>query len=488
MEKERPADSFLKSTPYSQMHRECSVALTRQLDLALQRHLLREDGQEDLAFGLWYPSKGHRRQTALLHTSLLPKADEREVHGNVSFRPAFLERAAREAVAHGCGIAFMHSHPFPGWQGMSEDDIRAEQRMAGAVLALTGLPLLGLTVGTDGVWSARVWQHVEGRQYERRWCKSVRIVGDGFRAYMAEQVSPRLRHTDSVKRTVSVWGEDAHSVLSRLRVGIVGLGSVGALVAESLARMGLSHFVLIDFDRVESHNLDRLVTAIARDIGRLKVDVASDRIKKVGTAATLDVSSVPFSLIEEEGYRAALDCDVLFSCVDRPRPRSILNHFAYSHLIPVIDGGVQARFKRGRFTGVDWQTQSVLPGNACLECLGAYDSGDVSTEAAGKLDDPSYMAGLPTDHRLRRNENVFPFVANLASLEVLQLIAMVTHVAGVSDFGVQRFRYVPGIMEQTYGRKCKDSCDRASLIGHGDEHFALVGIDEKAHASRASIA
>ena len=104
---------------------------------------------------------------------------------------------------------------------------------------------------------------------------------------------------------------------------------------------------------------------------------------------------------------------------DRPRARQILNHFAYAHLIPVIDGGIQARFKNDEFSGVDWQLQTVSPGRPCLECLGAFNPNDASTEAAGKMDDPTYLQGLPLDHRFKRNENVFSFSANLASLENL---------------------------------------------------------------------
>ena len=100
------------------------------------------------------------------------------------------------------------------------------------------------------------------------------------------------------------------------------------------------------------------------------------------------------------------------------------------------------------------------------------------------LDDPSYLAGLPGDHRFKRNENVFPFSANLASLEVLQIIALVTGAAGVSDFGVQRFRYQPGILEQLEARECRSDCRRRDLSAQGDRHFSLAGRDLAAERSR----
>ena len=51
----------------------------------------------------------------------------------------------------------LHSHLGPGWQDVSEDDVVAERGRAALALAGTELPLVGLTLGTDGAWSARFW-------------------------------------------------------------------------------------------------------------------------------------------------------------------------------------------------------------------------------------------------------------------------------------------------------------------------------------------
>ena len=94
------------------------------------------------------------------------------------------------------------------------------------------------------------------------------------------------------------------------------------------------------------------------------------------------------------------------------------------------------------------------------------------------------MNGLPADHRFKQNENVFPFSANLASLEVLHLLALATGAGGIDSFGIQRFRYVPGILEQLAATSCKPECDRRSLVGQGDRQFSLIGRDSAAECAR----
>lgn len=461
-----------------------SVAIPAPLDRELLAHLIRVDGQEDLAFALWHPSRGQLRDTALINRILLPEPGDRDVHGNVSFNPQFLERAIRIAYAERMGLAFLHSHPWPGWQDMSRDDVVAETRMAAAVEVLTDHPLLGMTAGNDGTWSARLWLGTANGRNRMEWCETVRSVGTSLRASFNERLVPPPQFREMFKRTATVWGEARHGRFARLRIGVVGLGSVGSLVAEALARMGMTDVVLIDFDEVQEHNLDRLAGSNEADVGNLKVQVAERHMRAVATAKPIRVRAVPHSIAEEPGYRAALDCDVLFSCVDRPRARSILNHFAYAHLIPCIDGGIAVRFRKGQCSGSDWQLQTASPERPCLECLGAYDPSDVDTEKMGLLDNPTYLQNLAADHHFKRNENVFPFSMNLASLEIFQLMALATGVANMDDFGVQRFRYYPGMLDSDEGGQCLPECPHCARVGRGDQDFCLSGRDITAEHAR----
>jgi len=467
-----------------------SVALSSALHNEAAEHLLRPDGQEDLCFAIWYPSQGRNRQSALIHSLVLPLDGDRQVHGNASFEPQYFERAVAEACAAGGGLAFLHSHLGPGWQDMSGDDIRAEQRHAGAAKGATGLPLVGLTLGTDGAWSARFWQKVGPRTYERRWCSTVRVVGDKLAVTYMDGLLPPPKWKEEQRRTVSAWGSGAQADIARLHVGIVGAGSVGSIVAEALARTGIKRITLIDFDTVEFINLDRLLHATTVDARfcRSKVRVLARALRKTATADNFIVEEVESSIAEEEGFRAALDCDVVFCCVDRPLGRSVLNFLAYAHLIPVVDGGVFVESREGRaLRRADWKAHVAAPGRRCLECLEQYDPGLVAADRDGYFDDPRYIAGLPEDHPLRRNENVFAFSLSAASFEVLQFLMMAIAPLGIANAGEQMYHFVPGILDAPGFNICKENCQYPLLTAKGDSTGLVVtGRHKKAEEARSA--
>jgi hypothetical protein len=444
--------------------------MTAEVDQTARRHLLRTDHQEDLCFALWRESRGQSRTTAIIEQLILPKQGDRNLHGNVSFEPAYFERALAEAAASGAGLALLHSHPRGrGWQGLSDDDILAEQGNAGAVLGAAGLPFVGLTLAGDGTWSARFWERTAPRTYPEAYCRNVRVVGNQLTVSFNDDVVPVPYPTEQQVRTVSAWGEKSQANLTRLRAGVVGVGSVGGMVAESLARTGFGDVVLIDFDHVEKHNLDRLSYATAQDVGQLKVEVLARHLRARATARTFHAVPVVAAVYEEKGYRAALDCDLLFACVDRPWGRYVLNLIAYSHLIPVVDGGIRVRTNRlGKLAAADWRAHTATIGRACLQCLGQYDPGHVQMEREGLLDDPKYIEGLPNDHPLKTRENVFAFSMSCSAMQTLQMLALVLAPLDQPNPGAQLYHFVGGFMEEPTFGTCHQECLFPSLIARGD--------------------
>jgi molybdopterin-synthase adenylyltransferase len=449
---------------------ELSAAMTAELDGQLRAHF-RHNGkrQEDLTFALWRPSIGSRRFTAILDELVLPRPGECILTGNVSFTADYLSRVLA-SVPKGCSVAVLHSHLGPGWQDTSRDDDVAERdRLASAVAGRTGLPVLGLTWGTDGTWSGRFWARRAPFTYVRLDVPTVRVAGrDGLAISYHPALRPPPASVPAQQATVSVWGRAAQEDITRTRVGIVGLGSVGSIVAEALSRLGVTEIVLIDPDHIEQRNLDRTMHATSRDAahGTSKVTVAERGMADSHTAQQPSPRALPINVLTPEGVTAVLDCDVMVSCVDRPLPRWLLNTIAYAHLIPVIDGGIMARvMPNGRPLHIDWRIHTVGPGRACLVCLGALLRSDVALDRDGLLDDPDYLQGLSEHDRERYNRrNVFPFSLSVAAHQVLQLIGVIAGNSRVGGIGTQHYAAYPGEMTVTPTRACDPDCETNDLI------------------------
>ncbi|MGH2638514.1 MAG: ThiF family adenylyltransferase, partial [Rhabdochlamydiaceae bacterium] len=401
-----------------------SVALPTEISDKARSHLIREDGQEDVCFGLYSPSQGADRYSGLIVDLVMPEEGDRTVQGNVRFSTAYFVRVLGIALKRNLGIAVMHSHPAgQGWQFASDDDLKSENTYAHTAFGGTSLPLIGMTLSGDYAWSARVWRRVGRRKYDCNWCEKVRVVGSSLVVNYNPKMLPIPQFKEKLSRTVSAWGPQVQAQIARLRIGIVGVGGVGSIVAEALARMGMQEILLIDFDSVEFVNLDRLLHSLEKDAQtrQAKVQVIAKAIKKSSTANKFVVKAFENSVIEPEGFVHALDCDVLFSCVDRPWPRSVLNFIAYAHLIPVIDGGVRVIVNpNGTLKKADWGSHVVGNGRRCMACLEQYDPGLVAAERDGLLDDPEYIKGLDEDNPIRHNENVFSFNLSVASMNILQ--------------------------------------------------------------------
>ena len=92
------------------------------------------------------------------------------------------------------------------------------------------------------------------------------------------------------------------------------------------------------------------------------------------------------SICSPTGLAAALDYDVIFSCVDRPWPRAVRNTLAYTDLIPVINGGIAIDiFETGEMRGATRRAQTATPGVPFLACSGQIDMSEVALDMSVRL-------------------------------------------------------------------------------------------------------
>jgi molybdopterin/thiamine biosynthesis adenylyltransferase len=457
--------------------------MTDRLHSLACEHLLRRDGQEDLTIATYTPSTGTQRNTGILADLVLPHAGERSVHDNVSFAGSYVVRAASEAAVHGRGIALLHSHPDGlGWQGMSGIDRQTEQSYARVAETITGHSLIGMTLAGDTTWSARFWDTAHGHLD----AENVRIVGRTLRTHWTDALRPIPPATSMQVRTISAWGEAVQANLARLRVLVVGVGTVGLDVAIRLVQAGVQDVSVMDFDTVEDVNLDRLLTATRLDatLFRSKVHVALRAMRAAASAASPKLTGHDLSICEPQGQRAALDCDVVFSCVDRPWARAVLNQLAYSDLIPVIDGGLAVEpFPDGGMRNATWRAHVVAPGRPCLQCNGQIDGAQVARDRAGLFDNQTYIksAGLKAPSR----ENVSLLAPSVTASLLGQFVSLVVAPGGMGVPDPLRFSQSTHTLEHL-SLETLNGCGYEQATGSGDQRPSLTKQHTAAEAARDS--
>lgn len=344
----------------------------------------------------------------------------------------------RAAAGHGVGI--IHSQPRGhDWQRLIPLDADAERSYAHLAQAVTSKPLLGMTLaGLDHAWSARTW----AGDSALTWAESARVDAGQLRVSWNNDLRPAPRPQDSQQRTISTLGHKLQADLTRLRILVVGVGSIGLDIPVRLAATGVQHLAVMDPDIVKRLNLDRLIGAAREDadLHRPKVDVATRLMRNASTAEHPDIVKYRLSVCDPAAHAIALDYDVIFSCVDRPWPRAVLNALAYADLIPVIDGGIAIdAFADGTgMRNAAWRSHVLRPGRPCLVCNQQLDPATIQLDRQGLLDDPHYIAGARPEARLG-HENVALLSAGASASMLGQFVSHIAVPGGQSEPGPLRY-------------------------------------------------
>lgn len=125
--------------------------------------------------------------------------------------------------------------------------------------------------------------------------------------------------------------------LKKKKVLICGVGGVGSFVAEALARSGVGHLTLCDFDVVDESNLNRQLMTSKTNIGQIKTDVLKARLEDISNAK-IDVINAYI----DENFKLK-NYDYVVDCIDSLNSKFELVKKAHEKNIPIISSLGTAR-------------------------------------------------------------------------------------------------------------------------------------------------
>jgi ThiF family len=197
--------------------------------------------------------------------------------------------------------------------------------------------------------------------------------------------APRRESDDlgsNYDRQVRMFGRIGQAELSMCRVGIIGLGGIGSMVAEYLARLGIGEFFLVDDDRVEESNLSRIVGASAWDaLHRESKVVVAQRLILEGNQKA-EIHLIADDVAKESVAKALRLCDYLFLAADSMRARLVFNALVHQYLIPGVQLGSKVRAdSEGRLVEIMSANRPIRPGVGCLWCNQLIDQEQLAKEA-----------------------------------------------------------------------------------------------------------
>ena len=93
-------------------------------------------------------------------------------------------------------------------------------------------------------------------------------------------------------RTQMLLGQEGMERLKQATVMVIGLGAVGGYALEALARSGIGHLILVDFDRFDETNINRQILALDSTVGKLKTEVAAVRAREINPSCQVEIKNI----------------------------------------------------------------------------------------------------------------------------------------------------------------------------------------------------
>jgi len=159
--------------------------------------------------------------------------------------------------------------------------------------------------------------------------------------------------------TLPGFGPEGQARLQQASVLLVGVGGLGCPAAQYLVAAGVGSLTLLDDDIIEMTNLQRQVLYGDEDLGRLKVEVAAERLTAMNGAVRLDARHD--RLVASNARAQVAGHDLVVDGCDNFATRYVLNDACVLEAVPLVSGSIY------RYEGQIALFES--PHTPCYRCL-----------------------------------------------------------------------------------------------------------------------
>ena len=139
---------------------------------------------------------------------------------------------------------------------------------------------------------------------------------------------------------LSSFSKEKLDLLHHKKILIFGVGGVGQHVATYLITNGIRNLTIVDFDKVELSNLNRQILLTEDDVGKYKVDVVKNALRKKNSSAK--VESINLKVDETNINDIKGNFDYIVDAVDNWPTRLVISKFAKEKRIPLLHMGVDS--------------------------------------------------------------------------------------------------------------------------------------------------
>ena len=359
---------------------ETTLAFDGAVHGELRRHLFPQDGLEAAALLVCTRTPGPRCRLLVRDVIFVPHAAcKRRERDAITWPGEYLEQAIDLAEPTASTIILIHSHP-GGLFAFSDADDKSDLQVIPSLFHAFGALHGSAIMTTDGAVHARLYDP----DLRARPVDLVTVTGDDLSYWWADKATLTGPGDRPVAFTSGMTAE-----LGRLSALVIGVSGTGSIVGEQLARLGFGRVPVVDFDRLELKNLNRILNSrrADADANRLKVETFAEAV--TGYRGQGVVVPVPASISTRDAVLAAAQSDVIFCCVDTLEARHIADLIAAAFLLPLFDVGVVIPVRRAGDTfaiaDVCGRIDYVQPGGSTLQNRGVYTPESLRGEYLRKM-------------------------------------------------------------------------------------------------------